>query len=65
MNNNNKLEFDWHRKPTFSGRVLNYLSHHPPAQKRGVIMSMVELSYCRTQDSTKKNLKFIIDLFEQ
>jgi len=66
MNNNNKLEFDWHRKPTFSGRVLNYLSHHPLAQKRGVIMSMIyriELSYCRTQEIHQRNLKFIIETF--
>jgi len=33
MNNNNKLEFDWHRKLTFSGRVLNYLYTILPHKK--------------------------------
>jgi len=35
INNKGKLEFDWYKKPTFSGRTLNFLSHHPTSQKRG------------------------------
>jgi len=27
--NNNKIEFDWYHKLTFSGRYLNFLSHYP------------------------------------
>jgi len=63
INNKNKLEFDWYFKPSFLKRVLNFLSHHPSFQKRGVIMSMMERSCCHAQDFTKKNLNFIIDIF--
>jgi len=28
INNNNVLEFDWYKKPIFSGRFLNFLSKH-------------------------------------
>lgn len=34
---NGRIEFDWFHKPTFSGRYLNYYSHHPECQKRGTI----------------------------
>jgi len=37
INNNNILEFDWHKKLTFSGRFLNFLSKHP-SHKRGVLL---------------------------
>jgi len=33
-NNINVLEFDVYKKPTFSGKVLSYLSKHPISQKR-------------------------------
>jgi len=64
INHNNKLEFDCYRKPTFSGRVLNYFSHHPPAQKKGVIMSMVDRAFLLSHPKFhQKNLKFIIETF--
>jgi len=64
INNNNKLEFDWYRKPTFSGRVLNFFSHHPFAQKRGVIMSMIDRAFLLSHPRFhQKNLIFIIDTF--
>jgi len=28
ISNKGKLEFDWYKKPTFSERTLNFLSHH-------------------------------------
>jgi len=33
LNNKNFLEFDLYRKSTFSGRVLSFLSQHPPLSK--------------------------------
>jgi len=65
INKNNTLEFDWYHKPTSSGRLLNFLSHHPSSlQKRGVIMNMVDrlflLSYPRFH---QKNFDFIIETF--
>ena len=32
--NENGFGFDWYRKPTFSGRFLNFNSNHPMSQKR-------------------------------
>jgi len=42
MNNNNLIEFDLYRKPTFSGRILSFLSQYPSSQKRGVLISMID-----------------------
>jgi len=36
----NVIKIDWYHKPTFSGRFLNYWSHHPLSQKRSVIMGL-------------------------
>ena len=38
---NGILEFDWYHKPTFSGRYLNYDSHHPLCHKIGTLYSLV------------------------
>ena len=48
--NGNRFGFDWYRKPTFSGRFLNFNSNHPMAQKRGTILSLTELFCYRTLD---------------
>jgi len=48
INNNNVLEFDWYGKPTFSGRILNFLSNHHSTQKRGIIMSMIDRAFLLT-----------------
>jgi len=36
------ITFDIYKKPTFSGRYLNFHSHHPIAHKRGIIFGMVD-----------------------
>jgi len=62
--NNNFLEFDVYKKPTFSGRALSYLSKHPLSQKRGVIMSMVDRAFLLSHPKYhEKNLDFIIETF--
>jgi len=38
----NTLIFDWFRKPTFSGRFLNYHSHHPFTHKRGTMYGLID-----------------------
>jgi len=38
----NYLTFDWYRKPTFSGRFLNFHSHHPFTHKRGTMFSLID-----------------------
>jgi len=42
INNKEKLILDWYKKPTFSRRTLNFLSHHPISQKRGTITNMID-----------------------
>jgi len=42
IKNNNKIEFDWFHKPTFSGRYLSFLSLHPITQKKGSLISMID-----------------------
>jgi len=64
INDKGTIEFDWHKKPTFSGRVLNFLSQHPITQKRGVIMSMIDKAFLLSHPKYhEKNLKFIIETF--
>jgi len=37
--------FDIYKKPTSSGRSLNFHSHHPLAHKRGIVFGMVDKIY--------------------
>jgi len=34
INNEGTIEFDWYKKPTFSGRLLNFFPTIPPHKKR-------------------------------
>jgi len=36
------ITFDLHKKPTSSGRYLNFHSHHPMSHKRGIIFGLVD-----------------------
>jgi len=64
MNNNNLIEFDLYRKPTFSGRVLSFLSQHPISQKRGVLVSMIDRVFLLSNPRLhQKNFNFIIETF--
>jgi len=63
-NENNLLEFDIYRKPTFSGRTLNFHSKHPLSQKKGVIMSMVDRMFLLSHPKHhQKNINVIIEIF--
>jgi len=42
INDNGKLIFDLYKKPTFSGRYLNYHSHHPLIHKKGLIFGLTD-----------------------
>ncbi|KYN29879.1 hypothetical protein ALC57_00670, partial [Trachymyrmex cornetzi] len=60
---NKKFVFDWYRKPTFSGRFLNFHSNHPIAQKKGTIFSLVDRAFLLSDFTLhKKNLTFIINI---
>jgi len=60
---NNSLIFNWFRKPTFSGRFLNFYSHHPFNHKRGTMYSLIDrvirLSH---PEFHKTNFDFIINV---
>ena len=58
---NDKLTFDWFHKDTYSGRYLNFNSHHPLAHKRGVIYGLVDKVFQITSPIFhKKNLECVI-----
>ncbi|XP_071578172.1 uncharacterized protein [Temnothorax nylanderi] len=42
IRNGNRLLTNWHRKPTFSGRYVNYFSNHPLRYKNNTIISLVD-----------------------
>ncbi|XP_018353715.1 PREDICTED: uncharacterized protein LOC108755288 [Trachymyrmex septentrionalis] len=61
--NNNRFNFDWYRKPTFSGRFLNFHSNHPLTQKKGTIFSLVDRAFLLSDFKFHtKNLTAIIDI---
>ena len=61
--NNNRFNFDWYRKPTFSGRFLNFHSNHPLTQKKGTIFSLVDRAFSLSDVRFHtKNLTSIIDI---
>jgi len=65
INNNDKIEFDWFHKSTFSGRYLNFLSAHPLSQKRGALMGTIDRAFLLAHPKYhEKNLRFIIDTFK-
>ncbi|XP_071580549.1 uncharacterized protein [Temnothorax nylanderi] len=59
----NKFIFDWYHKPTFSGRYLNYHSHHPISHKRGVIYGLVDkIVLISHPQFHRKNFNLIIQI---
>jgi len=61
IKNNNKLEFDWFHKSTFSSRYLNFYSQHPLIQKRGTVINMTDRAFLLSEIS-RKNLHFVVDI---
>ena len=57
------IKFDLFFKPTFSGRFLNFYSHHPLTHKRGIVIGLVDrilaLSHPKFHE---KNFLYIINL---
>jgi len=61
--NENRLEFNWYHKPTFSGRFLNFLSYHPISHKIGVVMGLVDKTFHLSHPKFhEKNLSFVINI---
>jgi len=63
IRNDNGLIFDWFCKPTFSGRFLNYHSHHPYIHKRGTMYSSIDRVILLSHpEFHKSNFDFIINV---
>jgi len=57
------LIFDWYRKPTFSGRFLNYFSWHLLCQKIGTIIGLIDRVLLLSHPSFhKKNFDLVIKI---
>ena len=61
---NRKLSFNWYRKPTWSGRYLNFNSNHPLRYKKSVINNVVDRAVLLSEKK-KRNLKLITDTLEK
>lgn len=62
---NNKLLTDWYHKDTFSGRILDYKSQHPYAQKRAMIFSMVDkVMLLSEKQFHHKNFKLVTNILQ-
>ena len=58
----NLIYFDWFHKPTFSGRFLNFESHHPLCHKIGTAIGLFDRAFLLSHpDFHQKNLEFVID----
>ncbi|XP_018406344.1 PREDICTED: uncharacterized protein LOC108782548 [Cyphomyrmex costatus] len=62
VNHDSVLKFNVYRKPTSSGRFLNFYSSHPISQKKGIILSMVDRTYLLSHPRYhQENLSYIIE----
>ena len=61
---NDFTKTNWYKKPTFSGRYLNFHSHHPIAHKIGIIYNIVDkcikLSSVEFHQQNLKEAKYIL-----
>lgn len=56
----NKIFTNWYRKPTYSGRVLHFKSHHPTHQKRAMVFGLVDKAISLSHPSFHtENIKII------
>ena len=59
----NHIIFDLYRKPSFSGRYLNFWSQHPVCQKRGTVIGLVDRVFHLSDPVFhEKNFEFIINI---
>ena len=58
----NFICFDWFHKQTFSGRFLNFESHHPLCHKKGTAIGLFDKAFLLSHpDFHKKNLELAIN----
>ena len=51
---NGKIVFNWYRKSTYSGRLLNSISNHPFQNKVAIIKNLVDRTVCLMNLSIQK-----------
>lgn len=63
IHHNNKIKFNWYRKPTWSGRLVNFNSNNPISQKKAVVKNLVDRAI-KVSDSEfhTQNLNLIEDI---
>lgn len=66
INIDNRVHLDWYQKPTWSGRYLQFHSHHPEVHKKCVVAGLFErgLKLCEPM-FREKNLKLITETLIQ
>ncbi|XP_071639978.1 uncharacterized protein [Temnothorax longispinosus] len=63
IKNGNRLLTNWHRKPTFSGRYVNYFSNHPLKYKYNTITSLVDHAILLSDKQFhNSNIKIVKDI---
>jgi len=63
IRNQDRIEFNWYHKPMFSGRYLNFLSHHPISQKRSTVYGLVDRCFLLSHlKYHPENLNFLIQI---
>jgi len=64
MKRDGRLYSNWFRKPTFSGRFLNFYSQHPFAHKKGTILSLIDRMILLSHpEFHKENFDYVIRIF--
>ena len=61
-----KLSCNWYRKPTWSGRYLNFFSHHPLRYKKSVVNNLVDRAILLSgREFHLENLNLIKNVLEE
>ena len=60
------MKTNWHKKPTFSGRYLNFYSHHPYNYKINVVNNLIDRGITLSQkDFHKENIEKIRSILQK
>jgi len=63
LKRDSRLYSNWFRKPTFSGRFLNFYSQHLFAHKKGTILSLIDrVIFLSHSEFYKENFDFVIKI---
>ena len=59
--NNGNIAIKWYKKPTTSGRILNYKSNHPMKQKMATAMRVMTRANMLTDMEYRNETERVID----